>query len=111
MFEYKLSLNRVRDKLRVVEGGESLLLTVDGNAAEMVVGLTRAQAFLKTLTNESTDDEKLQAARLFAEPVFGKAQAAQLLAFYNNDAVCVIDICGRYFAGRLNKLIAKAQKK
>lgn len=111
LFEYKLSLNRVRDKLKVVESGEELLLTVDADAARLVAGLTKAQNYMKSLTNDSAEEEKTEAARLFSEAIFGKAQTDKLLAFYGGDPLCVIDICGRYFSERLSDKITKAQKK
>lgn len=111
LFEYKLTLNRVRDKLKVVEGGEELLLTVDADAARLVAGLTKAQNYMKSLTNDSAEEEKTEAARLFSEAIFGKAQTDKLLAFYGGDPLCVIDICGRYFSERLSDKITKAQKK
>lgn len=111
MFTYKLSLNRVRDKLKVVESGEELLLTVDADAARLVAGLTKAQNYMKSLTNDSAEEEKTEAARLFSEAIFGKAQTDKLLAFYGGDPLCVIDICGRYFSARLGDKITKAQKR
>lgn len=111
MFEYKLSLNHVRDKVCAVEGGEKLSLTVDGDAARMVANLTRTQAYMKTLNDDSTDEEKQTAAQLFATAIFGADQAKRLIDFYGGDAMCVIDWCGRYFQGRLSKKITKAQKK
>lgn len=111
LFEYKLTLNRVRDKLKVVESGEELLLTVDADAARLVAGLTKAQNYMKSLTNDSAEEEKTEAARLFSEAIFGKAQTDKLLAFYGGDPLCVIDICGRYFSERLSDKITKAQKK
>jgi hypothetical protein len=111
LFEYKLTLNRVRDKLKVVESGEELLLTVDADAARMVAGLTKAQKELKSLTNDSTDEERTAVAKNFAAAIFGGEQADKLLDFYHGDALCVVDVCGRYFAQRLSKLISKAHKR
>jgi hypothetical protein len=108
---YKISLNRIHDKVQITEGEESLLLTVEGDAARMVAALTEAQKALKALNNDSTDGEKQQAALTFAQSIFGNAQAAKLVEFYRGDALCVIDVCGRYFSERLAKLISKAQKK
>jgi hypothetical protein len=111
LFEYKLTLNRVRDKLKVVEGGEELRLTVDADAARMVAGLTKAQSDLKSLTNDAGEGEKMEAARMFSEAIFGKEQTDKLLAFYGGDPLCVIDLCGRYFSARLGDKITKAQKR
>lgn len=111
MFEYRMTLGRVRDRVRVEESGEALVLTVNGDAARMVAGLTRAQAYMKTLNDESGEDEKKEAAMMFAGAIFGKDQAQKLIEFYGGDPLCAIDLCGRYFQERLSKKITKAQKK
>ena len=53
----------------------------------------------------------LESARVFAEVIFGKEQAEKLIAFYENDALAVINACGMYFSQRLAKIITKAQKR
>lgn len=108
---FTLSLNRVHDRVRIVEGDERLTLIVDVDAMRMVAGLNEAQKRLKALTEESTVDEQKGAAQYFASVIFGDAQAEALMDFYHNDAGCVINICGRYFSDRLAKLIGKAQKR
>jgi hypothetical protein len=108
---FRLSLNRVHDKVRITESGEKITLAVDGDAARMVAGLTRAQAYMKTLNDESGEDEKKEAAMMFAGAIFGKDQAQKLIEFYGGDPLCTIDLCGRYFQERLSKKITKAQKK
>ena len=108
---YRITLNRVHDKVQVNEGGEHLILTVEGDAARMVAALTDAQKTLKALTNDSTEGERQEAALKFAQAIFGNSQAAKLVEFYHGDALCIINVCGRYFSERLAKLIARAQKK
>lgn len=108
---FTLSLNRVHDRVRIVEGDERLTLIVDGDAMRMVAGLNEAQKRLKALTEESTVDEQKGAAQYFASVIFGEVQAEALMDFYHDDAGCVINICGRYFSDRLAKLIGKAQKR
>lgn len=108
---YKISLNRIRDKVKINEGSDSLVLAVEGDAMRMVAALTAAQKTLKGLTNESTEGDRQAAALQFAQAIFGNAQAAKLVEFYNGDALCIIGVCGRYFSERLAKLIARAQKK
>jgi len=63
LFTYKLSLNRVRDKLKVVESGEELLLTVDADAARMVTALNNARNMLSGITEDSTDGERREFLR------------------------------------------------
>lgn len=108
---YDLSLNRVHDNIRINEGGDVLRLHVDGDPMRMVAGLNEAQKILKTINTETTDDDKKEAATYFAEVIFGSEQAKQLMEFYRNDPLCVINVCGTYFRDRLGKLIEKAQKK
>lgn len=108
---YKISLNRIHDTVKVIEGSESLKLYVDGDAMRMVAGLSQAQKLLKQINNESTDEETKGAALYFAQVIFGKDQAEKLMQFYHDDAGCVINVCGRYFDKQLSAKITKAQKK
>lgn len=108
---FEISLHRVHDRVNIREGGESLALQVDADPMRMVAGLTQAQKMMQGLTEESTEDQQRDTALYFAGVIFGKEQAESLLAFYHNDAACVINVCGQYFSARLGKLISKAQKK
>lgn len=108
---FRLSMNRVHDRVKISEGGETLDLRVDGDPMRMVAGLSQAQKRLQALTNDSTETEQHDAAMNFAGAIFGKEQAETLMEFYRNDAGCVINVCGRYFQERLGKIITKAQKK
>lgn len=108
---YSLSLNRVHDTVRIREGRESLRLVVDGDPMRMVAGLNQAQKMLVLINDETSDEDKRKTAEYFATVIFGKEQAAQLMSFYRDDALCVVNVCGTYFRDRLNKLITKAQKR
>ena len=108
---FRMSLNRVHDRVKISEGDESLTLVVDGDANRMVAGIGEAVKVLKTLTDDTDGETKHNAARYFAEVIFGAEQADKLMAFYRNDPVCVINLCGKYISTRLSGLIAKAQKK
>lgn len=108
---FKISLHRVHDTVKISEGSESVLLHVDADPMRMVAGLSQAQKMLQSITSESTDEDSLKAVQYFATVIFGKDQAENLLAFYHNDASCIINVCGQYFEKRLSKLITKAQKK
>ena len=108
---YDISLNRVHDRVRIVEGDERLELRVEGDAMRMVAGLNEAQKRLRGLTDASTGEEQRDAALYFAGVMFGDEQAKALLDFYHNNAGCVVNVCGQYFSNRLRGLIEKAQKK
>lgn len=108
---YSISLNRVHDRVRITEGDENLDLHVDADPMRLVAGLSQAQKNLQALNKDSTDDDQSKAAEFFAQMIFGKDQAKQLMEFYHGDAGCVINVCGRYFEERLAKKITRAQKK
>lgn len=108
---YEMTLNRVHDTVTIREQDETLTLTVNGDAMRIVAGLNTANAKLKTLTEESTDEEVMAAAEYFATVIFGKDQAQKLMAFYADDPGCVISVCGNYFKERLAGKITKVQKK
>lgn len=106
-----LSLNRVHDRVEVVEGNDRLKLYVDADPMRLVAGLNEAQKRLKTINEEMPEEERNEIARYFASVIFDNTQANELMDFYHNDAACVINICGQYFSRKLAKLITKAQKK
>lgn len=108
---YKLTLNRVHDVLTVKEGTEKLTLKVDGDSMRIVAGLNAAQKKMKDLKDDATEQEIRDAAETFATVIFGKEQAGELFAFYNNDPGCVISVCGQYFKNRLAGEIAKVQRR
>jgi hypothetical protein len=108
---FKISLNRIHDKVRITEGDEHLELRVDGDPMRMVAGLNEAQRRLKTITEDMPESEQNEIAGYFAGVIFGAEQAKALAEFYHDDVACIINICGQYFRDRLAGLIAKAQKK
>lgn len=111
MLNNKFSLGRVHDVIRIREGKDELILHVDGDPMRIVAGLSEAQKILQDLNEESTEAQKNEAALYFATVIFKDEQARKLMEFYMNDGGCVITICGKYFAERLSKKIAKAQKR
>lgn len=108
---YEMTLNRVHDTITVREADEKITLTVNGDAMRMVAGLNKAQAKMKGITDETPDEEVKEVAEYFAAVIFGKEQAAKLMAFYADDPGCVITVCGRYFSERLADKITEAQKR
>lgn len=109
--KYTMSLNRVHDSIRVKEGNDTLDLTVDADPMRMVAALNKAQKVLKSVNDESKEEDIRSAALLFASAIFGDVQAHQIMEFYHDDAGCVINLCGRYFADRLSDIITKVQKR
>lgn len=108
---YKITLNRVHDVVTIKEGDESVKLTVNGDSMRMVAGLNKAQKKMLELDDNATDEQVKECAEYFAAVIFGKEQAAQLMAFYADDPGCVISVCGQYFKNRLAGKIAAVQKK
>ena len=111
---YDITLNRVHDTIKIKENGETLPLTVSADPMRIVAGLNKAQKKLNELVNQETEPEEeeiKEAAEYFATVIFGKEQAEKLMAFYNGDAACVINVCGTYFRERLGQKISKMQKK
>ena len=110
---YKITLNRVHDTVKINENGETLTLTVNADPMRLVAGLNKAQEKLSFLVNgnEPTNEQMQDAAEYFAAVIFGNEQAKQLMAFYANDAACVINVCGTYFRERLGDKISKIQKR
>ena len=108
---YEMTLNRVHDTVTIREGEEKITLTVNGDAMRMVAGLNKAQAKLTAMTDDTPDEEVNGVAEYFAAVIFGKTQAAQLMAFYADDPGCVISVCGQYFKNRLAGKISAMQKR
>ena len=108
---YEMTLNRVHDTVTIREGDDKITLTVNGDAMRIVAGLTKAQAKMKELTDDSPDEVVKECAEYFAAVIFGAAQAAQLMAFYADDPGCVINVCGQYFKERLAGKISAMQKR
>ena len=108
---YEVTLNRVHDNITIRESGETLKLSVNGDAMRMVAGLNRAQQKMKDLPDDADDETVRDCAEYFASVIFGTEQAKSLMAFYADDPACVISVCGQYFKDRLAGKIAEVQKK
>lgn len=113
-FKRALSLNRVRDKITIREGKETLTLYVDSDANMLIHGIRAVGEKLKNLADEDSEAKKLSVAMEMASTMFGKEQAEKLLDFYHGNYGCVITICGMYFGDKrsgLSKKITRAQKR
>lgn len=100
----------VSDKIAFRNIDKTITMTVRADAATLVVGMKRVSDRLSGIKDDSSDEDKTNAARLFAETIFGKDQGEQLMDFYD-DPLSVITACGMYFRERLSKKIVKAQKR
>ena len=108
---FKITLNRVRDRIVIREGDDELPLTVDSDARTIMARLQKANKALSQINDDVTDEQRYNAAYGLAEAIFGKEQADKLMAFYNDDPRCVVTVCGIYFEKRLGKKITAAQKR
>ena len=110
IFGREINPYSVTDKVTFRNVDKTLTLTVRADASSLVLGLKRANDKLSGMTDEMPDQEKAEAARLFASTIFGDEQGDSLCRFYV-DPLAVINACGLYFRERLGKKITKAQKK
>lgn len=110
MFRKEINPFSVTDKAVFRNVDKTLPLTVRADATTLVVNIKKAYDKLSTVTDESGEDEKKEAARMFAHSIFGKVQGDALCEFYE-DPLIVITVCGMYFKQRLADKIAQAQKK
>lgn len=106
---YNINPYQVSDRVRFKNIDKSLILTVRADASMLVTNLSKANKRLTALTDDETTQN--EAALFFATAIFGKDQAEQLVEFYADDPLTVINVCGMYFKNRLGKLIEKAQKR
>lgn len=105
---YKMTANRVHDKVKFTEGNDSVILRVEADPDQLVAGLLEAQRLMKAI---QTEEDVPKAAHFMAKVLFGEEQAQKLLEFYYGNTGCVLEMLCRYFAGHLNKKIVAAQKK
>lgn len=114
MFRWRneISLNRVHDLFTVKEGNEQIQLRVDSDPHSLVIKIRNANELIISANGQkASDEDRIHAARMFAEAMFGTEQTDRLAALYNGDYACVMAICGKYFEQRLCRKIVKAQKK
>jgi hypothetical protein len=109
-FRHEINPYSVSDKVTFRNVDKTLTLTVRGDASSLVIGLKKANDKLSSLTDDTPEKERAEAARLFASTIFGQEQGDSLCRFYA-DQLAVINACGMYFKERLGKKITKAQKR
>ena len=110
MFNHEINPFPVSDKVTFRNVDKTITLTVRADGTGLVTGLKRVYDHLSNVTEETPDAERKEAARLFADTIFGEDQGKRLMTFYGGDSLAVITACGMYFRGRLGKKITKAQK-
>ena len=110
MFKKEINPFPVSDKVTFRNVDKIITLTVRADANGLVAGLKRVYDKLNGMTEETPENERKEAARFFADTLFGEEQGKRLFIFYNGDALAIITACGMYFRGRLSKKITKAQK-
>lgn len=110
MFRKAINPFSVTDKVSFKNMDKTMTLTVKADATALVVNIKKAYDKLSTVNDKSTDEQKMDAARMFAYSIFGQAQGDALCEFYE-DPLTVITVCGMYFKQRLADKITKAQKK
>ncbi len=109
-----ITLNRVRDRVVIREGDEKIILFVDDEINSLMRKIREAEKLIISINGESQKSERIYAARMFSEALFGEKQTKDLFHFYHENEDCVISICGIYFSDKkhgLSKKIAKMQKK
>lgn len=112
LFNRKNEINPfpVSDMVTFRNVDKTITLYVRSDAPSIVLGVKNSVDRLSSLSDESSENEQIDAALRYAEVIFGKEQAEALLDFYDKKALAVITACGMYFQNRLSKLITKAQK-
>lgn len=110
-FKREINPFPVADKIRFRNVDRVFDAVVRSDASSLVVGLKRVNDRLSAMTDETTEAERLSAARFFADTLFGSEQGGAFCDFYDNDPLTIINACGMYFRERLGKKITKAQKK
>ena len=110
MFRKEINPFSVSDKAVFRNVDKTLTLFVRADAASLVIGIKKAYDKLANVTDESTEEDKKEAAQTFAYSIFGKEQGDKLCEFYE-DTLTVITVCGMYFKQQLAAKITKAQKK
>lgn len=108
---YRISLHRVHDRIKIVEGSDSIVLLIDADPNTMVLQMQSAHEKMQQALLTGDVEEQKISGMMFADTMFGKEQAGKLLEMYGGDVTCVVNVCLKYFQERLAKLIAKAQKK
>ena len=94
-FRKEINPYTVTDKAVFRNMDKTLTLYVRSDAPSLMANLRKAEGVLEKVSSDSTEEEKRNAARLFAWAVFGD-ESGRLVDFYDNPAA-VISAVGMYF--------------
>ncbi len=108
-FRKEINPYNVTDKLVFRNLDKTLTLTVKAHAGTLVVGIKKAYERIAVLKDESPEEEKVAAARMYAVTIFGEVQGAKLCEFYG-DPLTVIQACSACLE-ELRPKIIKVQKR
>ena len=108
-FRKEINPYTVTDKVTFRNVDKTITLVVRSDAPALMTNLLKAEKIMEGVTVESSNEERMKAARFFAWAVFGD-ESERLIEFYN-EPMAVIAAVGKYFDKRLKFLITKAQKK
>lgn len=111
MFRHEINPFPVSDKVTFRNVDKTITLTVRADANSLVTGLKKVNVRLSKMKDNTPETEQKEAARFFADTLFGEEQGKRLFIFYSGDALAIITACGMYFRERLSKKITKAQKR
>lgn len=101
----------VSDKVVFRNGERVVKLTVKSDGGAIILNLKKAYAKIQNLTENSTEADRLDAAKTLAAALFGHEQAQQIADLYDSDNIAIMNVCGDYFKTRLSKIISKVQIK
>ena len=110
-FNREINPYPISDNVTFRNVDKTINLSVRSDAPSLVLGLKKVQERLTGMNDNTEDSERIDAARFFARTLFGNDQGDNLVLFYNEDPLAIINACGIYFQRRLAKKITKAQKK
>ena len=110
LFKKEFNPYTVSDKVTFRNVEKTITVYVRSDATSLIVNLKRAQEKLKELTDQSSEKERMEAARVFASAIFGEKEGDRLCKFYG-EPMAIVSVCGIYFDERLKDKITKAQKR
>lgn len=108
-FRKKINPYDVTENLSFRNLDKTLTLTVKAQARAIVADIKKAVERISALKDESPEEEKADAARMYAVSIFGEEQGAKLYEFYG-DPLTVVRACNASI-DELRPKIIKAQKR